>query len=229
MTDEEIIEKFKIFTRQDSNAAISRIAISEGHIYSTDGRIAFVGKLNNPHANEIPKNYPINLTKGILEGTRIIKQWFEIKLSEFNILDESFKKECREESAKNRRDYRDRYVEEVCPFCNDTVYWDTWEEKLVTEKEAMPGFDVRDINKPTKIIFGSSESVLVDFCYLHQVMYVFGEPIRFGIGEFFTDDDNTPILYMKTIDNIFHGVLMTLRQYDVNYKADYVIKTSECI
>ena len=83
MTDEEIIEKFKIFTRQDRNAAISRIAISEGHIYSTDGRIAFVGKLNNPNADEIPKNYPINLTKGILEGNRVIKQWFAIKLSEF--------------------------------------------------------------------------------------------------------------------------------------------------
>ena len=227
MTDDEIIKKFKLFTHPEEGKAISHIAISEGLIYSTDGRMAFVGKLNDPHADEVPEKYPIKSMQGILDGPRAITRWFAIKFSEFEVLDESFKKTFRSELAEHNRAYLDRYTEGICPCCNETVYWDFWNDMLVKEKEKMSGFDLREVEKSTRVIFGNSESVLIKFGYLHQVMHAFGESIQFAIGH--CTDEKNPMLYMRTADDLFYGVLMPLRSYDDAYESDYTLHAESVV
>lgn len=226
MTDKEIIKKFAAFTHPDKDAATNRIVFSGMRLYATDGRLAVDGRLSTAHPEEIPEKYPIKTLREILDGPRAVQAWYAFKFVEFEQLDEQFVEACKNEWNEHLRNHRVRYTEETCPCCNETVYWDAWEEKLVKEKEGMSAFDVRDVDKSTWIRFANGLSVLVNFCYLHLLVKAFG-PLRLAIGH--CTDEKNQMLYLKTVDDRFYGVLMPLRSYDGGYTADFTLHAESVV
>lgn len=221
MTDDEIIKKFATFTHPDKDAALAHVAFSGTQIYATDGRVAVDGRLSVARPEAIPEKYPIKSLEEILRAPRATQNWFTINVVEFEGLEQQFKEAYEAEWNEHIRSYRTRYIEETCPCCDKTVYWDSWKEELVKEKEETPSFDLREVDKSTWIRFANNESVLVNFCYLHMLVHAFGRDLRLAVGH--CTDEKNPMLHLKTVDERFYGVLMPLRSYDGDYMADFIL------
>lgn len=221
MTDKEIIDAFAAFTHPDKDRAINQLAFSGTLVYATDGRLAVDGRLSVARQETIPEKYPIKSLREILDGPRAVQEWYTFKFAELEQWDGQFMKACKDKWHEIIRDYRERYVEETCPCCNETVYWDSWKDELVKEKEEMSEFDCRDVYRSTRIRFANGESVLVNFCYLHLLVKAFGRYLRLAIGH--CTDEKNPMLYLKTVDDRFYGAMMPLRAYDSTDEADYTL------
>ena len=221
MTDKEIITKFKTFTNPEKETRLGQIAFSGTSVYATDGRLAVDGRLEVLHSEEVPEKYPIKSLREILGAPRANQNWFAIRFAEFELLDQQFKEAYKAEWQDRLRNYRTRYTEEECPCCGETVYWDSWDEKLVKEKEEMSDFDPREVEKSTLVRFTSGESVLVNFCYLHLLVQAFGRDIRLAIGH--CTDEKNPMLHIRTADARVYGVLMPLRSYGGDFRANFIL------
>lgn len=227
MTDKEIIAAFAAFTHPDENRTLSQLAFSGTAVYATDGRLAIDGRLSEAQPEKIPENYPIKSLLEILDGPRAVREWYVLKSVEFEHFDGQFAEACKQERSEQLCNYRSRYTEETCPCCNETVYWDAWEGKLVKEREESSAFDVRDVVKPTLICFANGLSVLINFCYLHLLVSSFGRDLRLAIGK--CQDEKNPMLYMKTEDGRFYGVLMPMRSHDGAFDTDYRLHAESVI
>lgn len=225
MTDKEIIAVLEAFTHPEKDRTISQLAFNGTSVYATDGRLAIDGRLSSEQHEKIPENYPIQSLREILDGSRAVQVWYTFKFSEFEQLDGQFMKACKDEWHEIVRNHRERYVSETCPCCYGKVYWDMWNDELVKEKEEMSEFDCRDVFRSTQIRFASGESILVNFCYLHLLVKVFGRDLRLAIGH--CTDKKNPMLYLKTVDDRFYGVLLPLRAPDGMDEADYTLYAEE--
>ena len=201
-----ITDKLKTFTASDKDRALGDIAICDGTAYATDGRIAFAVKLDEPHADEVPGGYPIGALKGVLAEPTVCSTWSRIDPEAFKALDENFKSLMRQKMIEGNNDYNDRYNEMTCPCCGGALYYDTWDDKLVEEREKKPDFDARDVEHSLRIVFDNGEAVNINFCYLHMIWSAFGPDLLFAAGQM--KESKNRALIARSKDGKIRGMVM---------------------
>lgn len=206
MMDSDKIHDLGLFTARNG-MSIKNIAILDGFIYATDGRIAIKMKLGDLRRNEVPNNYPIDKLKSILNDADECNATGVIADEDFKSIDDGFMQYARGERCQHNRDYLERYKEMVCPRCGNIIYLDNEKDELVEEIEPQDKFDIRDVSKSIELDF-YDEKVYVGMSYLHMIIAAFNKDynLRFALCK--VNDENRKLLCFKSTDGDLTGVLM---------------------
>lgn len=206
MMDSDKIHALGLFASRDGRS-IKNLAIHDGFVYATDGRIAIRMKLDELRRNEVPDNYPFDKLKSIIDDADKCDVSGVITEEDFNPIDDGFMREARGERNRQNRDYLDRYVSLVCPCCGDIVYLDHDYDKLVEEMEPQDKFDIRDVSKSITLDFGD-EKVYVGMSYLHMIIAAFSKDYNLRFAPCKVNAENRKLLCFKSTDGDLVGCLM---------------------
>lgn len=216
MNDIGLIEAFKRFTNRDETRAIREVAIRDGVVYASDGRIGLAGKLKASFPDSVPDKFPFANLKEIVEVANTVPKFWALNQHDFTLCDGEFIERLDKQRLDDIREHRARYTEFSCPCCGDTLYWDNNEEEVVRAKSDLKATESRDVEISTRIHFPEKRSALVNFCYLHMLLQnLNGMGIAFGLGK----DDK--ILYFRSADGGVYGALMTLHEPNRGYPANF--------
>lgn len=220
--------KLDAFVTRKNRKTLERVCVEGEYAYATDGRIAFKVKLCEDGGVDITENFPINAVKKFCEEQDAVSRWYDA--SELKELAEVFQAEYKIQREHEMSDMRGRYKEVVCPDCGRYVYWDTYNEVLVSNMEEGEPFEPRDMDWPIKLGFPMSGDsgiiLLVNFGYLYTAMKVFGDDILIAPE----NKKDNPKLFIRTRDGGVKGVLMPLHCRGELQEDDYkkAVVFTEC-
>lgn len=194
--------------------ALVKVCVDDGFAYATDGRIVFCAKLDEPAEREVTENFPLNGVKGYIEqvNSESVDKWYEVKdLKQF---EDAFVAEYLSQRSRELQDMRGRYKEVRCPDCGRYVYWDTYNDELVSDMEEGDPFEPRNVDYAIKMTFtgahGNDDAVLlINYGYLYTVTKELGYDILVSPQ----NKKENPVLFIKTKDGDIKGVMMPLRWY----------------
>ena len=208
MMDSDKIHALGLFAARDGRS-IKNLAILDGFVYATDGRIAIKMKLGDLRRNEVPNNYPINKLKSILNDADECNATNVIVDEDFKPIDDGFMQYARGERNRNNRDYLERYTSMVCPCCGEIVYLDHEKDMLVREMEQQDKYDIREVGKSIELDFGD-EKVYVGMSYLHMIIAAFNKDYNLRFAPCKVNDEKRNLLCFKSTDGDLTGVLMPM-------------------
>lgn len=216
MNDIQIIEAFKRFTSREEWRTYHEVAIFDGVVYATDGRIVLAGKLKASFPDSVPDKFPLEVLNEIVEVANTVPRFWALNQHDFTLCDGEFIERLDKQRLDDIREHRARYTEFSCPCCGDTLYWDNIEEEVVRAKSDLKATESRDVEISTRVHFPEKRSAIVNLCYLHMLLQnLNGIGIVFGLGK----DDK--ILYFRSADGSVYGALMTLHEPHKGHPADF--------
>lgn len=203
MDVEKAEEKLKCFMSGEERASIHAVVIKGGHAYATDGRILVRIKLDGEVGDRIPESYPKSF-ENVMSEAYFGDDWFTIDHGQFVEQAKVLMKKRNDQIEEDRRDYRDRYKEAVCPECGSVVYFDKYSDSLVGQREEFAYAEMRHVQFPVWFVFGSY-TCYANLGYVATVIREFGEDAMFAVNP----TDKQGKLSFKKDD--MHGILMPLR------------------
>lgn len=224
MNDESLKNGLALFLCRDKEHTLSKPVILGGFVHATDGRIAFKAKLTGAQDDCVPKKYPIESLQKLLHDAEAATHWHAINWDEFDSIEKDFMQKFREERIKDNRQYEDRYKEMLCPHCGEDLYWDTWSDALVKEKEERDPIEERDVSVPFKLYFGNERYADFSFAYFYLMRHVFGKELFFALEDI--PYEKNPHLYIKIPEANAFGILMPMKCAD-RYDPKHVIHSTE--
>lgn len=214
----EIVEKMKLLApNAEYRRALGKVVTKDGIAYVTDGRVGFLYKDDAGELAASPEEhleeYPVVSLARIVDksvgdgeafGWRVLCHGEEGKT--IADLEKKFAEAYQNAKVDARRSFRSRYTEVSCPCCGATLYWDSDDDRLVSEEwldEDKPeDVTFRDVSIPVWVEFGG-ERVLVNYAYLHVIGQVFGDLLM-------SHDGDGKIVF-RSRDGRVKGTVMPLR------------------
>lgn len=185
---------------------------------------AMDGPCDDIVSREDGKPVPVDKIVKISKYPNMANKWYVFQngdLDEFNrIFNEAFNAKI----VENDADYRGRYHLVTCPCCNEDLYWDTYEEKLVSEREEKQPVRLSDIYLPVRLVFPDDGFIVVNFGYIFRVAQEY-ESLMFAKAR--VEDKKDELLFIKTSDGKMVAVLMPLRTYDIDFVCGRVATLKE--
>lgn len=219
MTNPGQMARLQKFASSDQTRSISTVAVKDGVGYATDGRLLVSETMDEPCEDIVKRDdekiVPVDSMIKFSKYPELARKWYRFPQMAFESFSTVFKEALRVKIAENDRDYADRYKRVVCPSCNDDLYWDTLDEKLVSEREAKDCVEFKDVNVPIRMEFPRDGFLDVDFCYLFSVSQEYRDVLY--SKAIVADQNNATLLFMKTEDGKMKAVLMPLRTNDSEF------------
>ena len=201
-------KKLQNFVTRDKERNIHGILVKDGCSYATDGRIAVCIKLDGHVEDDIPKEYPVDTMIGIIKEGVFDGKRYTVDHDQFMAQCKVLMEKRNAQVEEDRRNYRDRYEEVVCPDCRSSVYYDKELEKLVSEKEDFQYSELRNVDFPVYLMLDGNGFIFCNLGYVATIVREFGEGVMFWVNE----KDTRNKSFFKTNDGI-SGVLMPLIMY----------------
>lgn len=203
------------FACENTERGISTVVVKCGIGYATDGRMLVSEAMDEPCddivSREDGKSVPVDSMVKFSKYPDMANKWYVLPKKEFEEFERNFKDAFRAKVVENDREYSDRYKTVVCPCCNGDVYWDSYEEKIVSKREEKQPVQLSDISLPVRLVFPDDGFIVVNFGYIFRMAQEYYN-IMFAKAK--VEDQKAELLFMKTSDGKMVSVLMPLRTYD---------------
>lgn len=209
MEDRKVIEVLGKMLGRYTREQLRQTAVKDGAVYVSDGRIAWRYRPENPPADYVPVDYPVESIERYLsiESGKGPGEWFVLDMADVRSVDDAFVDAFRDECSADDSSYESRYVTLFCPCCGAKVYADTWHTRLVEERECRKATDPRDVEFSVQVVLGS-KCANIAFSYLHVMDELGIENLEFCISR--SSCGTVEELYVRSKDGRLHGVLMPL-------------------
>ena len=215
MTNAGQMARLQKFACEDSERSISTVVVKCGIGYATDGRMIVREAMDEPCedivSREDGKPVPVDNMVKYSKYPDVAHKWYVFPKKEFEEFERNFRDAFRAKVVENDREYSERYKQVMCPCCNEDLYWDTYEEKLVSKREEKQPVQLSDISLPVRLVFPDDGFIVVNFGYIFRVAQEY-ENLMFAKSK--VEDQKAELLFMKTSDGKMASVLMPLRTYD---------------
>ena len=203
------------FACEDTERSISTVVVKCGIGYATDGKMLVSEAMDEPCddivSREDGKDIPVDSMVKFSKYPDVANKWYVFPKKEFQEFERIFKEEFRAKVVENDRDYNGRYKPVVCPCCNEDLYWDTNEDRLVSMREGKRPVQLSDISLPVRLVFPDDGFIVVNFGYIFRMAQEYGN-LMFAKAR--VEYQKSELLFMKTEDHKMVSVLMPLRTYD---------------
>lgn len=215
MNNQGQMARLQKFACENTKRGISTVVVKFGIGYATDGRMLVSEVMDEPCddivSREDGKPVPVDKMVKISEYPNVANKWYVFQKGELDEFNRIFKEAFNAKVVENDADYRGRYRFVMCPCCNKDLYWDTYEEKLVSKREEKQPVRLSDIYLPVRLVFPDDGFIVVNFGYIFRVAQEY-ESIMFAKAR--VEDQKSEILFMKTSDGKMVSVIMPSRTYD---------------
>ena len=215
MTNAGQIARLQKFACEDTERGISTVVVKSGIGYATDGRMLVSESMDEPCddivSREDGKPVPVDSMVKFSKYPDVANKWYVFQKGELDEFNRIFKEAFHARVVENDTNYRDRYKPVMCPCCNEDLYWDTYEDKLVSKREENQTVQLSDISLPVRLVFPDDGFVVVNFGYIYRMAQEY-ENLMFAKAK--VEDQKAELLFMKTSDEKMVSVLMPLRTYD---------------
>lgn len=177
MTNAGQMARLQKFACEDTERGISTVVVKCGIGYATDGRMLVSEAMDEPCddivSREDGKPVPVDSMVKYSKYPDVAHKWYVFQKGELDEFNRMFKEAFHAKVVENDADYRDRYKPVMCPCCNGDVYWDTYEEKLVSKREEKQPVQLSDISLPVRLVFPDDGFIVVNFGYIFRVAHEF--------------------------------------------------------
>lgn len=228
MTNAGQMARLQKFACEDSERSISTVVVKCGIGYATDGYMLVCESMDEPCddivSREDGKMVPVDSMVKFSKYPDMANKWYVFPKKEFEEFGRIFKEEFRAKVVGNDREYSERYEPVVCPCCYKDLYWDTYEEKLVSKREEKQPVQLSDISLPVRLVFHDDGYVEVNFGYIFRLANEY-ENILFAKAK--VEDQKSVLLFMKTEDQKMVSVLMQLRTHGSDFVRGRVATLKE--
>ena len=216
------------FACEDTEMSISTVVVKCGIGYATDGRILVSEAMDEPCDDIVSRDdgklVPVDKMVEFSKYPDMANKWYVFPKKEFEEFERNFKEAFRAKVVDNDREYRERYKPVMCPCCNEDLYWDTYEEELVSKREEKQPVQLSDIRLPVMLVFPDDGFIVVNFGYIFRVAREY-ENLMFAKAK--VEDQKAELLFMKTSGEKMVSVLSPLRTYDSDFVRGRVATLKE--
>jgi len=215
MSNEEQMVRLRRFACQDKHRSISAVMIKDGMGYATDGRLLVRERLDEKCDDIVTRDdglcLPVDEMVNLAKHPDAATKWYRFPKTEFEAFSTEVEEAYKAKIAENNSFYRDRYKCATCPSCGEYMWWDDYEDWLVSEKEPPEKTTLPDVQLPVRFKFSEKDEADVNFAYIYMVHMAYGD-VLFSISR--PDNYSRGLLLMKALDGKMQSVLMPLRVYD---------------
>lgn len=215
--------------KYDGRPKISKVAFRRGKAYATNGSIAVVADVSDGGCPDEDAEFPYDNVDGFFSNAVKPSKWYAIDAGQFKAHVDELLTRANKERAEQEYDWRGRYKEVSCPCCGEDIWWDTWSDELVTEKEKYTPVEYDSIDMSAELSFGGTMTTVVKFGYLFKLFKQLGRGIGEGVLFSLSTLDEDPMVMAKTEDGAIRAILCVCKVHVDDFKPDAKLDANEVV
>lgn len=223
MNAEEAKERLEPFAyKYDGRKDLKNVAFRGGKAYASNGSIAVVADVTGEIPDEI-EDFPYDKVDGFFKNGWKPSSWYRIDPEQAKPHFDKLMARARKEESKSRYDWNGRYKYASCPSCAEELWWDTWSDKLVAEREEYIPDEYESIDMNAEVAFGGAMTLVVKLGYMYKIMKALGGDAMFSYSEL----DDKPVVLVKSADGSVRAILCPCRVGRGDFKPDVKLDAAE--
>lgn len=216
----ERLERFVY--KYEGRKNIKNVAFRGGKAYACNGSIAVVADVSGEIPDEI-EDFPYDSVDRFFKNGWKPSSWYRIGIEQAKPHFDKLMERVRKERSNDLYDWNGRYKPVSCPSCGEELWWDTWSDELVTEREEYIPIEFESLDMNTEVSFGGAMTLVVKFGYVYKLMKALGEDVLFSHSEL----DDKPVVLVKSADGSIRAILCPCRVEGDDFKPDVKLYAAE--